>query len=285
MIADLAASRETAHRCVGGYRLERVLGRGRHSIVYLALEPRESRGIALKVAPRARPDALDATDLGREFMALRANAHRHTVQVYGHGVAGDQAFLAMEHAAGGPLSPKCGALSRASAISLIGQAAAALGWLHRHGWVHGDVKPANLLMRSDGSLALSDFGCARRIGERDAPRQRVVRGTPGYAAPEQTDGAAADPAADVYSLGACLYEILTGRRLYPGETLTEVFSQHVLAPVPRLDGEHAAWQAFLEGLLAKDPRRRPPDGQAVLWQLQREEGLPFLSQGSQKELL
>jgi serine/threonine protein kinase len=99
------------------------------------------------------------------------------------------------------------------------------------------------------------------------PPGRVV-GTRSYGAPVNCAGAAAHPAADVYSLGACLHEMLAGKPAYPGTTPAELLGQHLLAPVPKLAGAHGAWQPLLDAMLAKDPQQRPADGAAVLARLQ-----------------
>lgn len=277
-MSALLQSQQAGAEAIAGYRLGRLLGRGRHCDVYVAHDTRRSRPVALKLA---RADSANpGCDLAREFTAMRAAQHSHVVAAFEHGRCGGQAFLAMEHVAGGTLAQQRGALGPADVFRLMRQAAGALAALHRQGWVHRDVKPANLLLRQGGSLALGDFGCACRSGEGARTGERVVTGTPRYAAPEQSEGAPAHAAADVYALGACLYEILSGAPLVSGETLTEVFSQHLLAPVPKLAAGEAAWQPLLEALLAKDPGQRPADGQAVLWRLQREERFLLLSRGS-----
>lgn len=250
---------------VAGYELQAVLGRGRHSVVYLARHAGGGGRVALKVA---RAMQREGKDFESEFTVQAALAHRHVVRVFEHGTSEGAAYLAMEYAAGGSLAAHAGHLDTAGAASLLGQAAGGLAWLHGKGWVHRDVKPDNLLLRADGSLALGDFGCACREGAAAAPPGRVM-GTPRYAAPEQTEGAPARAAADVYSLGACFYELLAGEPLFPGETLTELLGQHLLAPVPRLAPEQAAWQPLLDAMLAKDPAHRPRDGRAVLAELVR----------------
>jgi serine/threonine protein kinase len=253
---------------VAGYRLEAVLGRGRNSLVYLA--PRRHGGgkVALKVAQGVRPDGVDvARTLQTEFTTLTALAHPHVIRVIEHGVDGETAFMVMEHAAGGPVARSGDVIGPAGALTLMTQAAGGLAWLHRNGWVHRDLKPANLLLRADGSLALCDFGCAAPRGARSAAQAGTMIGTPRYAAPEQTQGEPAHPTADVYALGACLFEILCGKPLYPGETSIELLGQHLMAPVPRLPLQFAAWEPLLDAMLAKDPAARPADGAAVLAQL------------------
>ena len=108
---------------------------------------------------------------------------------------------------------------------------------------------------------------ACRAGAHEDHAAPSVIGTPRYAAPEQMQGAAASAAADVYSLGICLFEQLAGQPPFRGETLTELFSQHVRAPVPRLPGDALHWQPLVDALLAKNPANRPADGDAVLEQL------------------
>jgi serine/threonine-protein kinase PpkA len=251
---------------VAGFRLEALIGRGRGSMVHRACPP-AGEAVALKLARRAALARMGRPpDFGAECERARALRHPHVLRVLDHGIAGDHAFLAMEHCAGGDLARHPPRPDDVGAVVL--QAAEALAHLHAQGWVHRDVKPANLLRRADGSIALGDFGSAARQGERPA-MPGIAIGSPRYAAPEQTQGAPAAAAADVYGLGLALYEWLCGRPAHPGETPSELLGQHLLAEVPPLPTAHAAWQPLLDRLLAKDARGRPADGAAVLRELHR----------------
>lgn len=237
------------------YRLERVLGRGRHASLWLATDGERHEAVALKIAPRGC--------LKREFDTLRSIGGDHAVQAHDCGVLSDgRPFIAMEYVPRGDAAHA--RLSPGDIGHVLHEAAAALAGAHRRGWVHRDIKPAHFLLRAGGSLALCDFGSACRTGAHGEQAAPCVVGTPRYAAPEQIEGAAASPAADVYSLGICAFELLAGQPPFRGETLTEVFSQHVRAPVPRLPREASQWQAFVDALLAKDADGRPADGDAVL---------------------
>ncbi len=248
-----------AGKALGGYVLEAVIGRGRGSTVHLARSADGAR-IALKAAKRPK-------DFRAEFALARSLRHPHMVSVQDHGHDGGHAFLAMEHCAGGDLARR--APDPADAGALFLQAAQALAHLHANGWVHRDVKPANLLLRADGSLALADLGSAARRGAGASAVANIVLGTPRYAAPEQSQGAPADPAADVYGLGLVLHEWLCGQPAHAGQTTTELLCQHLLAPVPPLPARHAGWQPLLDAMLAKEAGRRPADGAAVLRQLKQ----------------
>jgi serine/threonine-protein kinase PpkA len=238
---------------IADYKLRQVIARGRHSVVY-----RASRGdadVALKVSP--------FVDFGAEHRLLQQLSGDHVIRPEAHGRSQAGFWLALELAPGGSLATaRRGASDDATVAHTLSSCARALAHVHRHGLVHRDVKPANLLLRADGGVVLGDFGSACPIGTA-APRGEVV-GTPLYASPEQSAGSPATPAADVYALGSLLHEWLTGRAPYGGVTLAEQAAQHAMAPIPTLPGDRARWQPLLDAMLAKNPASRLADGDSIL---------------------
>lgn len=250
---------------VPGYRLLREIGTGRRSSAWLAHDAARGAEVVLKLQPAA------SASLHREWAIAAQAAGADVVQVHGHGRAGDWDYLVMEHLPGGDLAGRIGrGVTPDEALDLLAQCAGALARLHALGLVHRDVKPANFLLRADGRVVLADFGLAVPAGTcAPALGQGMLVGTPRYVAPEQLQGEAATPAADVYGLGVLLYEMLCGRPLAAGATLMEVLAQRLMADAPRLPPTHAALQPLLDRMLAKELQRRLPDAGAVLGLLGR----------------
>lgn len=260
---------------IPGYRVERRVGEGRTSVAYLAQDMARGGKVVLKVLRREhlQSDARARAFL-QEFAIPSALRNPHVIRVVEQSAVEQHAYIAMEYLGGGDLGRlvRCG-LTPPESVSLLRQAATALAALHRMGFVHCDVKPANLLLRYSGDLVLADFGVARPL---DAPAQDspagLVVGTPSYASPELAQGGPAQAAADVYSLGVVLYEMLCGKPPFPGHTLMEVFCQHLMAPVPRLPRELVRLQPLLDLMLEKQVSRRLPDGQALLEHIDQLQG-------------
>jgi serine/threonine protein kinase len=140
---------------------------------------------------------------------------------------------------------------------IIGSILAALTSVHAAGIIHRDLKPANVMFRDDGTIALVDFGSARRDADPVAKTLAgVVIGTPYYLSPEQALGGSADERSDLYSVGVMLYELLTGQRMYAAGSLVALFEMHKTAPIPKLPENVARHQKFLERLVAKSPELR-----------------------------
>lgn len=259
-----AAAQREATPHVPGFRLLRALGRGRRSTVWLAQHMRQRGELALKL--QQGPCAFE-----RESILAARAAGPWLLQVHGHGRAGAWKWLAMEYLPGGDLAARLSVgVDAQEALELIEQAARGVAQLHRKGLVHRDLKPANFLVRESGALVLADLGLATEAGRAGASLDEGrVLGTPRYVAPEQLQGAPAAPAADVYSLGVLLHEMLAGRPLFNGETVLEVLSQQLVAQPPRLPGAAAALQPLVDRMLCKEVNRRLPDADAVLGLLAR----------------
>lgn len=259
------AARFDASPQVPGYRLLREIGTGRRSGAWLAIDLARYTQVVLKLQPA--PGA----SLQHEWEVAQRVRGEHLVRVHAHGGSAAWNWLAMEHLPGGDLALRMHeGLAPGEALPLFAQAVQAVAELHRAGFVHRDIKPANFLLRADGSVVLADFGLAVPCGRvATAHEPGAITGTPRYVAPEQLQGGAASPAADVYALGVLLHEMLSGRPPFCGVTLMEVLSQHLVAPVPRLPAHAAALQPLVDRMLAKEAASRPRDADAVLGLLAR----------------
>jgi WD40 repeat protein len=209
---------------VGGYEVLGELGQGGMGVVYKARHLQLNRLVALKMiraGARARPS--DLLRFRIEAEAVAALQHPHIVQLYEVGEADGCPYLSLEYVDGGSLAQRhqeqpCSPLEAAGLIQTLARAA---DYAHRRGVIHRDLKPANVLLTADCQPKISDFGLAKRLGaERGQTATGNVMGTPSYMAPEQAQGRTREigPATDVYALGAILYNLLTGRPPFEGDT-------------------------------------------------------------------
>jgi hypothetical protein len=250
------------------YEVLGELGRGGMGVVYRAHDKRLDRSVALK----RLPDSLSREPryvelLLREARSAARLSHRHIVTIYDVEQDPGGWFITMELLEGSSLAQilrQRGKLGPRAVCQVAEQALAGLGYAHARGVIHRDVKPANLFVTRDRTLKLMDFGVAKIAAE--ARRQRtIIGGTPDYMAPEQATGGVLDGRADLYALGATLFELLTGRVPFAdGDPLP----QHQTAPPPDPRTHDAAIPADLAALvlelLAKDPNARPASAEVVL---------------------
>jgi eukaryotic-like serine/threonine-protein kinase len=256
----------------GRYRVEAELGRGAMGVVYRGVDPALERPVAIKVirageaVTAATIQELEARFLREAKVAARIN-HPGVVTVYDAGREGDSLYLVMELVDGKPL----GSIMRQGqfpdpirALDIVAQAADALGAAHALGVIHRDVKPANLMVTSDGRIKVSDFGVAKSLGEDTGlTRTGTVVGSPAYMSPEQIRGEKVDGRADLFSLGVILYELLLHRKPFPADTLTtlifQILNDDPLAESAKHHSLPAALGPFLASALAKNPADRFPD--------------------------
>jgi eukaryotic-like serine/threonine-protein kinase len=216
----------------GRYRLERPLGHGGMATVFLAHDAELERPVAVKVLAEslAGDEAFRRRFLREARLAARLS-HPNVVGVYDAGEADDgRPYIVMEYVDGSTLEGR-GPLPPREAVALVVQACHGLAHAHAAGLVHRDVKPHNLLLRTDGTLKVADFGIARAAESTALTQVGTVLGTAAYLAPEQAAGGEVTPATDVYALGAVLYELLTGRPPYEPESLADLAERPAITPV------------------------------------------------------
>jgi hypothetical protein len=249
-----------------GYTVLEELGRGGMGVVYKARHLGLDRLVAVKVLLAENDGGTDhRTRFRREAEAVARLRHPNIVQIYTIGEQDGRPFFAMELAEGGNLAARTAAGPRPprEAAGLIETLARAVHHAHEHGLVHRDLKPANILLDGAGTPKVTDFGLVKELNRpaRQTPSGAIL-GTPGYMAPEQAEGRASEvgPAADVYALGALLYEVLTGRPPFQGETpldtVLQVLSEDPVAPSRLKPGVPPDLEAICLKCLRKAPVRR-----------------------------
>jgi serine/threonine-protein kinase PpkA len=244
---------------VPGYNIVHIIGQGGQAQVFLAEREHDGLRVALKVLNRAlRNDPVFLERFVREYKLVASLESPFVARVYDQGFTGDHPYLAMEFLPSGTLAARIReGLTTRAAIRLAAQIAQALDAIHSRGIVHRDLKPANILFRADGRPVLVDFGLARDLTVNST---LTVAGqfiaTPRYMSPEQCIGRPVDSRSDLYSLGAILYEMLTGSKIYDSANSADVIGMHVSAPIPQLAALISEYQPMLDKLLAKAPDDR-----------------------------
>jgi len=242
------------------YTIVRELARGEIATVYLARQRNADRQLVLKVLHQVAESAggkiLDR--FLREYELIARIHHPNVVRIYDFGVADDHAYIAMEYCGGGSLKKRIAAgIEPYEAYRLMREIAGALGVLHAAGILHRDLKPTNVLFRDDGSLVLIDFGLAKQVAlEAEVTGAGAIFGTPYYMSPEQGHGQPVDLRGDIYSLGVIFFEMLTGSKLYDGDTAMSVIVKHRQAAIPALPTSLREFDPLIQRMLAKEPSER-----------------------------
>lgn len=247
------------------YQLEKSLGTGGMAVVYRARDIMLERIVAIKILREDFSSDLEFRERFRQEARAVANlSHPNIVTVHDFGLDQGRLFLVMENVPGTDLKSilqKQRRLTVEEGLPLLIQACAGIGYAHRAGLVHCDIKPQNLLVTPDKRLKVADFGIARALASiQPNERINVVWGSPQYFSPEQAGGAPPSPASDVYSLGVVMYEMLTGQLPFIGSTATELARLHREVPPvsPRITNPDIppALEQIMLKVLSKEPSAR-----------------------------
>jgi beta-lactam-binding protein with PASTA domain/tRNA A-37 threonylcarbamoyl transferase component Bud32 len=262
----------------GRYAVRARIAHGGMATVYLALDTRLDRQVALKVmhAELARDDDFVRRFIG-EAKSVARLSHQNVVAVYDQGADGPFLYLAMEYVPGRTLKDllrEQGRFSPAAALDIMAGVLDGLAAAHASGIVHRDVKPENVLLTPDGRIKVADFGLARAQAAAAHTRSGLIIGTVAYLAPELvTGGVPVGPYSDVYSAGVLLYELLTGRQPFTGESPISVAYQHANSDVPPPSALFPEIPASVDRLVLsateRDPAARPADAAAFLNAIRR----------------
>jgi eukaryotic-like serine/threonine-protein kinase len=265
---DTTLSRPSAgHLLDGRYRVDSWVARGGMAAVYLGTDMRLGRTVALKIA---HSEYARDPEFARRFIdearAVARLSSQNVVAVYDQGCDGDVLYLAMEYVAGRTLRDllnERGRLDPDEALDIVEGVLLGLAAAHREGIIHRDVKPENVLLGSEGTIKVADFGLARAVAGAEHTRTGMIIGTAAYLAPEQVSRSTSDARTDVYAAGVLLFEMLTGTQPHTGESPLAVAYKHVNDVVPAPSSVVPGLPPALDALVAlatdRDPDLRPAD--------------------------
>jgi eukaryotic-like serine/threonine-protein kinase len=264
---------------IPGIKVLHLIGEGGTARVYLASREDDDEPLVVKILRQEivlNPKALER--FMEEYALVERIQSRHVARIFGHGNYDHHAYLVMEFFEGGDLNQRLAgqAVPPNEALKFFRELMFALGDIHEKGILHRDLKPQNLMFRRDGSLAVVDFGIAKNIAAADRTGVGEILGTPRYMSPEQVQGRALDLRTDIYSAGVLLYQMLTGRHLFDGETAMEVAMHHLNTQPQMLPDHLEQYQRLIDKLIEKDRDARFRNADEVIGFLSRnfEQQLP-----------
>ena len=267
-----------SHLLGGRYALGEMIGTGGMADVFIGDDTRLNRKVAIKVLRRdlARDPSFVAR-FRKEALAAGGLNHSGIVSVYDSGEENNSPYIVMELITGESLRQllQKGLIPQARALEIVEGILQALEYSHKEGIVHRDIKPGNIMITDSGDIKVMDFGIARATDDIGATMTNTwnVVGTAQYLSPEQATGEMADGRSDLYSLGCLMYELLTGRPPFTGDTPVSIAYQHVSSPITPASqvkpGLSTDIDRMLEVVLSKDPNNRYQDATAMLADLQR----------------
>ena len=242
---------------IPGYIAKRRIAEGGMATVYLAEQKSLRRDVALKLLKKFNSREQLKRFL-HEARIIASLNHRNVITIYDIGMVGDRLFFSMEFLHGGDLEDRLATgVDREDALNLIEAIGSCLQFVHEKGVVHRDIKPANILFHEDGTPILTDFGVAKTDQvDSKLTMDGTALGSPYYLSPEQAECRAVDGRSDLYGLGIILFEMLTGRKPYIGDSYMETIIEHLTQPIPTLPEEHRYYQTVIDRMLEKDPDKR-----------------------------
>ncbi|MEV8376099.1 serine/threonine-protein kinase [Kribbella sp. NPDC056861] len=257
-------------RIADRYELETVIGHGGMGEVWRATDEVLTRPVAVKLLKQGTTDDESAERFHREAQAAAVVNNPHVVGVHDFGPYDESFYLVMELVVGKTLAVALrqgGPFSPPLAARIIAQAAEGLAAAHQQGVVHRDIKPSNLLMTADGTIKVADFGiaCFLSDGPEEPAKNGGILGTSYYVAPERAAAGPVGPAADIYSLGCVLYQLLTGDPPFVADTPTGVLRQHLVGVPVRPARLERGFRHYLMRMLAKSPADRPDAEDVAAW--------------------
>lgn len=258
---------------IPGYRIIKKLGQGGMADVYLGVQEKLDRQVAIKVLiPHLFRDEQFSTRFIKEAQTAARLVHPNIITIHDVGEirTGSESslfYIVMEYLAES-LSARIkrrGLLPAPETFGIVKMIASALDYAHQQGFIHRDIKPDNIMFRSDGTVVLVDFGIARAIDSTThLTRTGMSIGTPHYMSPEQCLGDKIDGRSDIYALGVELFELLTGDVPYRAENTAGVIIKHIQDPIPLLPAPLNRYQPLIDSLMAKKKELRPKDGREVI---------------------
>ena len=242
---------------IPGYKITRPIAEGGMASVYLAVQESLERPVVLKLLKKFT-DVYQSARFVKEGRIIASLNHRNIITIYDIGVIGQRHYLSMEYVEGGNLEDRIlEGMKPAAALDLVEVIGGCLDFLHKKDIIHRDIKPANILFHSDDTPILTDFGVAKQEStDSRLTRDGTALGSPYYISPEQAESKPVDGRADIYSLGIILYEMLTGKKPFQGDSDIQIIISHLSDPVPTLPSGLEQYQELVDRMIAKNPDER-----------------------------
>jgi len=242
---------------IPGYKIIRPIAEGGMASVYLAVQESLDRPVVLKLLKKFT-DIYQSARFVKEGRIIASLNHHNIITIYDIGVFGERHYLSMEYLEGGNLEDRIlEGITPAAALDLVEVIGGCLDFLHKKNIIHRDIKPANILFHSDGTPILTDFGVAKQEStDSRLTKDGTALGSPYYISPEQAESKPVDGRADIYSLGIILYEMLTGKKPFQGDSDIQIIISHLSDPVPTLSAGLEHYQELVDRMIAKDPDER-----------------------------